>query len=268
MSAAHVREVNYLSPSSLKLLEERPVEFYRRRLGPAEHAPKQEQTNYFDGGIAFDAVVKRGLAAELDLKCPSLAYMLDKVDERGRERGTWLHNEYALSGAYVQLLAEQPVMLDVTLEDFLPETRVPVKVKLDAVTKYCGQFTVHDWKTAGWNSPASPTKGYSCIWEGGKVGAGHDKQGQYLETLSTEWADQLGAYALMGGHNEGDAVVSVDEVVMRGDRVRVAQFRAKISEAYLFKIRARYVDAWRRIREQRVLPTEVAALSQEELALL
>jgi len=276
----YVRAINYLSPSSFMQLEQRPVEFYLRRLGPQSLAPPPEQQSFPAAvGIVFDALVKRALADRCGIKCPSLAYLLREVTaerERALELGRVLLAGYESSGAMAALMDEGPGMLDIALEDFVPGTEVPMRVKLDALTSYpvTGTVTVHDWKVAGANRPGSrsPTPGYLRLWDTDSANSRkgpHPRHVEPLEALNEDWATQVAIYGWIVGKPIGDTVASIDEILVgENGRVRTAQFRATVTAGFQVALRERIVEAWRKIREERVVPPEFAEHGAELLGVL
>jgi hypothetical protein len=268
----YVRTVNYLSASSLMQLESNPVDFYLRRLGPSDFMPPREEQGFpAAAGISFDAFVKRRIAELRGIKAPSLEFMLQDVRcerERAIELGKTLLAGYEACGALEALLGEGVGMLAIHLEDFAPGTTVPLQAKLDAITLAGGEACVHDWKvkSAGRPGEMSPTPGYKRLLASGGVGGrrlthanGHPRAAEPLEVLNPEWATQLALYGWLAGKPLEPVLASIDEVVVEtGGDVRVAQFRAVISKDFQVALRARLVDAWQRIKEERVVPPEIA----------
>lgn len=264
MTLPHVRTVQYLSPSALKLLEEKPAEFYFRRLGPPELAPPREEQNYPAAvGIAFDAMVKARVAKEKLIRCPSLEFMLNEVKtdrEDVLKHAEQLLAGYERSGALRRLLEERPMAVAVDGEDFAPGTKVPVRTRIDCVIDFRGMCRILDWKVRGSNNPGSmsPTPGYMCIWDTDQPGiplGAHPKHVLPLEELNRDWATQIVIYGWAQGYPlTNDLVGCIDEVVAwHGDRVRVASFRHNISLAFQQGVKQRLEDAWRRIESREVL---------------
>lgn len=264
MTLPYVRTVQYLSPSSLRQLETNPAEFYFRRLGPQEFAPKPEEQSYPAAvGIAFDAIVKFEVAKQRAIRCPSLDYMLNDIKKDKDEvvkHAQQLFDGYKRSGAFARLLEEKPVGVAVDGEDFAPGTRVPVRTRIDCIVDYGGRQRILDWKVKGSNNPgsASPTQGYLRTWDTDQPGIptpAHSKSGLPLEELNPEWATQLVMYGWAQGYPiTADLVGCIDEVVAwHGDRVRVANFRHPISVAFQQNVKTRLEDAWNKIQSREVL---------------
>jgi hypothetical protein len=264
MSLPYVRSIPYLSPSALQMLEERPAEFYFRRLGPPEFAPPREEQSFPAAvGIAFDAMVKERIARERGFRCPSLDFMLNEVKcerERALAVAKTLMEGYAYSGAMCRLLDEKPQAVAVDGEDFAPGTRVPVRTRIDCIVKPGMVPVIHDWKTAGANRPGtrSPSQGYNRLWDTDQPGVplgAHAKSGLPLEQLDSNWATQVVMYGWAQGYPVSSELTgSIDEVIAwHGARVRVAQFRAPITVEFQLGVKARLEEAWRRIEDRRVI---------------
>jgi len=274
----YVRTVNYLSASALRMLEQNPVEFYFRRLGPPECAPPREQQSFPAAvGTAFDAFVKQAVAKECALACPSQEFMLREVTEQ-RDRaiamGAQLLYGYQKSGAYKRLVEERPSSVTHDFEDFVPGTQVPIRSKIDCMIEHAGRVVPHDWKVTGANRPGqvSPTPGYCRQWDSDQPGlpkAAHEKWQLNFEELDEDWATQLSIYSWAMGTPVTEVYASIDEVIVGADgRVRVAQFRNRISEGFQRKLVARLEDAWRRIKEEKVVPDHIARMSLADAKVL
>lgn len=246
------------------MLEERPAEFYFRRLGPPEcNLPKEPQSFPAAVGIAFDAYVKRRVADVRGLRCPSVDYMLNEVQcqrEAALKLAQGLMAGYERSGALANLLSAEPSSVVADAEDFAPGTRVPIRTRIDCRVK----AGIHDWKTMGANRPGtkSPTQGYAMVWDTGRPGIpdpAHAKHGLPMEQIDSNWATQLTMYGWAEGFPiRPDLVGSIDEVIpWHGDRVRVACFRARISEDFQRNVKVRLEDAWRKIESREVLPRDL-----------
>jgi hypothetical protein len=257
------------------MLETNPIEFYFRRLGPLEFAPPKEPQSFpAASGIAFDAYVKNWLASKCKIECPSLQYMLREVSEERDQAillGAKLLEGYEASGALGSLQMEGIKALALTHEDFAPGTNVPIQTRLDAITG----FGVHDWKVKGAGAPGerSPTPGYVRLYDSLKGcrtnPSPHPRAYEAFDTIDPEWATQLTMYSWAIGQPIGESLASVDEVIVGADgRVRVACFRTRITEAFQRQVRDRLIEAWALIREERVLPSEWACMTAEELRVM
>ena len=181
-----MREVRYLSPTSLRLFEEDRTEFYLRYLAD-ERPPRMKQTQPMSIGSAFDARVKsylvENLRGETDTEFDFENLFASQVEEHNRvwarEASRYVFNAYVKSGALADLMIELEQAMheprfEFTIEDRVshrsnPDTAVPFLGKPDVyfVTKDGGQV-IFDWKVNGFcgKSPTSPKKGYIIVRDG------------------------------------------------------------------------------------------------------
>lgn len=293
MSLPYHREVAYLSPSSLRLFENNPVEFYLQRLGPFEtRPPKQPQTVYMAVGSVFDSHVKAQLARDLQLPCPDVGQLLQKtVEVQGEERGhalklgLELYEFYVACGAYKRLLDEgvhavelEPANQWVPFTDHALMGRsvsgVPLMGRPDALIKRNdGVRVILDWKVTSANSP---NKGYvrSFDKDGQIANSNHLASVCPMEQLNPTWADQLATYHWLTrprkalGKSFQRAEVAIDQIVYGGKRWRVAQFRTYVSAQRQNELRHRYQTAWWKIQAGEVLSEGDRNLPPSFLALI
>lgn len=251
----HLREINYMSASALRKLEQDPVAFYWDRLGPPEKKPAREPTEFPAAvGITFDAWIKSWLSGQLSLKCPKMTHMireLNKFERKGEaiRLGATLLNGYISSGAATKLLSEVPIKIADIIEDDIDD--VPVQCKLDLETAAYGP---HDWKVTGANKPGeySPKPGYQYLWDTDKPGLAktHERWQEPMENIDEDWATQIAIYILALGRGTG----SIDQIVVGKDgRVRVAQYRTGPSSEYIQSVRERLARAWEKIQTGKVI---------------
>lgn len=259
MNLPYVRQVDYLSPSSLVSFEVEPVRFYLERCGPIEARPPREPQGFPAAvGVAFDALVKRAVAEATGVECPPLEALLAGVEaepERARALGADLLRAYLECGALAAFVLQGPTRLDVRLTQHVPDSVDPVPILGIVDAAVAGG--VHDWKVTGANRPGevSPTSGYVEFlgFDGTRKGP-HARHGEPLEALNAKWASQLATYGWLLRFS-GPIAASVDEVVVgRG----VARFRATISEDFQEALRGRYRAAWAAIQEERVVEPRLA----------
>jgi hypothetical protein len=254
MIPPHVRTVEYLSPSSLRQIEEAPIEFYFRRLGPPEMVPPLEEQGFPAAvGSAFDAHIKAFVG-----RCPPLTKLLETVTcerERAIKMGKELCDSYVQAGA---LMGAKITAVEIRPEvRMAPGTSVPILGYLDAII---GRRTVLDWKVSGAGAPGtrSPHKGYARLWDTAVpwiAGAPHDLCGIPFEEINAAWATQLTIYGWLLGKPIRRTTAAIDELcVGRDGRLRVAQFRTHITKEFQIAVRDRLVAAWNRIQEERVVP--------------
>ena len=269
MKLPYVRTVEYLSPSSLRMLEEEPVEFYRRRCGPKDDMPDREPQGYPAAvGSAFDAVVKSLIAVDLGLPCPKLKPMLKEKIENDTHRKQAISEGLRLGAAYVACGAMDALKRDgITAiepgECIKKVFGIPVRGDLDAILR---DAVPADWKVIGSGAPGtrSPTQGYARLWTTKKPGLDmgpHKKHGAPLEKYQESWATQLTMYGwLLGWPVKLPMEYAVDEVVVGNmGHVRVAQHRGTISTDFQRSLRARLKAAWKRIVTEKVVPDVIGA---------
>ena len=267
MKLPYVRHVNYLSPSALRQIEEDPVGFYLRRLGPKPETPFEEQfppTFPSSVGLAFDGLVKECLAGLSGVVAvPPLTDTVAKVvvePDRALAMGGRLLAHYGRSAALGNLLLEGPQALEVRVDGAIDG--VPVRAQIDCVLR--GNVPI-DWKVAGANRPGevSPTKGYLRCLDSRKPGEPkvHALAGAPLDQVDEDWATQMCIYSEL----LGSKVVGIEQVLVGADYARFATFRTTISDEFREKVKERLRQAWAAIVEERVVPED---LTVEELEAL
>lgn len=200
-----LRNVPYLSPSSISEFENCPFKFYLKRMSDKPW-PEFRQSMPAAVGSAFDAFVKNGCAARLGLGTDerfSLKTLLSSsVEEHNRDTavpfGKLLYSQYLKQGMMDRLFSAGMATVEVNPEAVLvdSENSIPIKGYPDAIM---ADGTIVDWKVQGATSKsgASPTQGYTYGRRGPSVLAPHKKAGQPLELLNSGWARQLTIYSWM-----------------------------------------------------------------------
>jgi len=250
-----MREVRYLSPTSLKTFYEDRTEFYLRYLAE-ERPPKIPQNQPMSIGAAFDARVKshlvKNLRGDVDPSFEFQTLFENQVEPQNRDwagpASEYVFNAYVKSGALADLMIEleQAVhepRFEFTIEDRVSHANfdmaVPFLGKPDVyfVTKEGGQC-IYDWKVNGFcgKRPTSPSKGYVMVrdgYSGAKESRGNGKAhkdaqivvvdglgvniAHYLEDISTDWARQLAIYGWVLGEEIGSKfIVGIDQIVSKG----------------------------------------------------
>lgn len=250
-----MREVRYLSPTSLRTFEEDRTEFYLRYLAE-ERPPRIPQNQPMSIGAAFDARVKshlvRNLRGDMDPEFEFDTIFEKQVEEQNRDwarrASKYVFNAYVKSGALADLMIEleQAVhepRFEFTIEDRVSHANfdmaVPFLGKPDVyfVTKDGGQV-IYDWKVNGFcgKSPTSPKKGYLMVrdgYEGAKASRGNGKAhkdsqpmvvngltiniAHNLEDIDIDWATQLAIYGWVLGEEIGSKfIVGIDQIVSKG----------------------------------------------------
>lgn len=272
-----MREMKYLSPTSIDLFYKDRTEFYLRYM--AEHRPPRiPQTMPMSIGAAFDAYVKSYMVAGLigDVE----RFRFDTIFETqvepqnrdwGREHGKFVFDEYVKSGALADLMIElegavQQPRFEYTIEGRVAhETQaggVPLLGKPDVyyVNRH-DAHVIHDWKVNGYcsKSATSPKKGYTKVRPGNKkhkdaqllvmqgveINAAH-----YLEQIEESWAKQLAIYGWVLGEPIGSKFLTGIEQIVGNKEIglRVATFRTRISESFQLDWYARVHFVWSTIK--------------------
>lgn len=262
----YVRRVNYLSPSSLRQIEEDPVGFYLNRLGPKLEKPIAEAyppSFPSSVGLAFDGFVKEAISGLSGIISPPLIETLNKVvvePDRAMAMGGRLLANYAKSAALGTLLLEGPTALELRVDGSIDG--VPVRAQIDCVLR--GNIPL-DWKVASANRPGetSPAKGYLRCYDSRDPGnpKQHEKFPLGIEGINEDWATQLTIYSEL----LGSKTVAIDQVLVGDVWARFAQFRTTVGDEFREKVKARLRDAWAKIVEERVVPE---GLDVEELKAL
>jgi len=242
-----MREIKYLSPTSVKQFYSNRDEFYLQRLAN-NRPPRMPQTQPMSIGSAFDAYVKSYLHEKLfGRKDPEfdLKNLLEQqVSEPHRvwatEHGQYVFNKYKECGALADLMIELELAtheprFEFTVEDRVPHESVvggiPLLGKPDIymITKN-GDHVIYDWKVNGYcgKRMTSPKKGYiKCrdtwpadVYKNSRNNGDPHKDAQLLsiggiminaamhfEHVDTDWANQLSTYAWVLGEEIGSPFI-------------------------------------------------------------
>lgn len=287
--------VEFLSPSALAQFEEDPVDFYLRRMSSVP-APKIPQTLAMAAGSAFDALVKAALAKQIPDHRPIEASVLlvNQVEPQHRDEATKiglkLMSAYKRLGCLKALLEEGILECDPQCDNIeVPDTHrellgrrvagIPIKGHPDARGATKDEVPIPwilDWKVTGAEgNSGSVHPGWKRLYDTNDAMAyrlhPHPRHEEPLDTLNLRWASQLATYRWLlqtgTARCEGfkDARVAIDQIVVTEGRVRVAQIRTVVTGEFQVQLRQRYVTAWEKIRENKVLPEELASMDPETL---
>lgn len=256
----------YLSPTSLRLLETNPNDYYLRYiLG----VPRSPQTKAMAIGSAFDARVKARLTVDVlgqpDIFEELFATQVEpSLQDWCREHSAKILEEYVSCGAYVELLNELENAEDVRFE-FDAETlvryddgfAVPIFGKPDFYAHLrSGANLIYDWKVNGYCSKASPHPDYVRLYEVSGQTRGysaavlmfHGIPYSPTSTLKPEWEDQLLFYIMSAAapqYAEHPWLAGIEQLVFSSPtRMRVAQHRLIISQTKFDQLRIRLRRAW------------------------
>lgn len=197
-----MRELKYLSPTSVTQFFKEPKEFYLQRLAPVR-PPKFQQTKPMAVGSSFDAYVKnylyekfigKSIGTEYDLSM-LLATQVDAVHKHDPARPDggdrqWLYDagafclaSYRRSGALASLMQDLSVGYNIKFESTVqriiqgvpllgkPDLKMHVGDRVrsykDMINADWGIYIL-DWKVNGYcsNSPKSPAKYYLKCMDG------------------------------------------------------------------------------------------------------
>lgn len=282
----------YISVSQLRLFEEDRVEWWKRYVGGGSSF---RQTLPMGVGTCFDWLVKRSLCEDMDVQdhgpsaegaWPQLRVgdtlvgrsvdleetVADEAWRLGHDVLAW----YKACGAYAGLVeryAGCKVWLDqdVTCEWSVgdgPVIRVRGKSDLTAIGDGPDgpQIRIGDWKVKGSASGASPSKGWSLLWEAkgivkgtfpGPPSAGAQSVVRESDgSLPAVYADQISMYGVTEEESLGGRFVGgeIYECVCRKTGVRVAEYRGMGTDRDA--LYCRLVAMWEQVQSGSVLTDE------------
>lgn len=231
-----MREVKYLSPTSIQVWERDRREFYLQYLAD-NRPPRMPQNKAMAIGAAFDAYIKAYLTSALFGKESKdtfdLTNLFEAQVEKHNRTWAWEHGKYAFetyksSGALADLMLELQGSTDTPRFEMTIENRVahslvaggvPFLGKPDIYYTKRGsqQKIIHDWKVNGYMSAktTSPKKGYVELYDAGVRRGFHAKAmpmmvdglyvnvGSPLESVDLGWATQTAIYAWILGEGVG-----------------------------------------------------------------
>lgn len=248
-----MRQLMYLSPTSISLFYENITEFYLNYLAD-NRPPKLAQTQPMSVGSAFDAYAKSYLHQAIFGKGFDTKYSIDSIFEAqvephnrdwARKAGAYAFSEYKHCGALADLLLE--LQNSVISPRFEFEVKgivngeregvertiqsVPLLGKPDVFwMNKTGVHVIFDWKVNGFCSKygASPMQGYVRLREGTQNRGAHKNaivktyKGMLintfgmLEDFDETWARQLSIYAWLCGVDVGtEYIVAVDQLACK-----------------------------------------------------
>jgi len=243
-----VREIKYLSPTSIALFFSNITEFYLNYLAE-NRPPRIPQTRPMSVGSAFDAHCKSFLHERLFGKGHDSRFALDAIFEAqvesqnrdwAREAGAHAFECYRQSGALADLMLELqgavgPPRFELEVRGVIEGVREGSTFESAGVmflgkpdvrfVSRGGAHVVFDWKVNGYCSQASPMQGYVRLRERQPAGqyrhsSAHrnaqvmSHQGvminvaSYLEHFDPDWARQLSIYAWLCGEEVGGNFVA------------------------------------------------------------
>lgn len=285
-----MREVKYLSPTSIMTWQQDPERFYLQYCAD-NRPPREPQNQAMAIGAAFDAYVKSYLTRELCAKPFIFGEIFEnQVEPHNRtwaaKHGAWAFECYKRSGALADLLlelqgADDEPKFEMSIENRVAHQRemfVPLLGKPDIwYSSKSGKQVVHDWKVNGYCSPktTSPKKGYIELYDAGEKRGFHKdimprlQNGLYvnrsygLEVVDRGWATQTSIYSWILGSEIGDEnLVGIHQLCCKNggeDRfpvIRVAAHRAIISADFQKSLWSEIQELWNRIESGALLDPE------------
>jgi len=290
-----MRDIAYLSPTSIKLFEKSPEEFYERYLAD-ERPPRPPQTPAMAVGSAFDAYIKHYLSRELLGSAGSFdlrGLFEDQVEEQNRDEvwpiGDVLLKKYVALGAaadlMVMLAAGTNVRFEFSLQSSLTldDCSCTLLGKPDLFFEYNGVQIILDWKVNGYMSKRrpSPCKGYintlgdfrsrrhkdviTRELHGVLVNMVHP-----LEQANLDWGRQLAIYGwLLGAPIGGEFIVAIDQLVCGAGVIHgVAQHRTTIGSQFQLELWSSACALWRRCKSGHFYPSLSLEDSQSRCRLM
>ena len=279
-----MRQPTYLSHSSLALWAKDKEEFYIKHLAETRAPRIAQEVYMSVGGsfdaYAKSALHERLFGKGTDPQFEFQTIFENQVEPHNRDfaldAGKYIFNCYVLTGAFDELLAllqksKEPPRFEFEVRGEIKG--VPVIGKPDCRFIHgCGVHVILDWKVKGFCSKygASPSKNYRLCRDGygspHKPSRSHNKAHEcyepydhhgfeinkfYLESGNDEYADQLCLYGWLLGEQIGDeeVVCCIDEIVGKympegKPLLRVAQHRARVSNAHQMTVLTRMTDCW------------------------
>lgn len=281
-----MREVKYLSPTSLRKYETSPKEFYLTYL--ADNPIRSPQTAAMAAGSAFDAFVKAAFYQDTFGRTDP-EYELDFLYEQevephnrdsAREVGRYLFEAYKLSGFYAELLklldeSDRPPRFE--RERIKEVNGVPIKGRPDCVFHLkSGAQVVLDWKVNGYysNYQTSPFKYFKMgrhahpkdkyklsgkchpeyvgtEWHGVEIFAGP------FESIYDVWADQLITYSWLLSERCDEVCFCIHQLAAKPSDsqfpfIRVFEYWGRASNEYCEALMVRYQTVWDALKSGRI----------------
>jgi hypothetical protein len=279
-----------LSYSSMSLCEKQPEEFFLKYLSN-HRPPRLPQVPAMAVGSAFDAYTKSMLAYALFGRAMPSQFEFGTIFESQVEpqcrdfalkAGKVVFKAYKFCGAYDDLLqllqkSVEPPRFEFTVEGLIgaapflgkPDCRFVLDLGEGRIP------CIWDFKVKGYCSKygASPSKGYSTCLDGFASTKPSRSQGKehgsflamqdrgltinagYMETCSTDYADQLTLYGWLLGEKPGDesVILGIEELVAKfmGEgnvpTMRYARHRGRVKGEYQQKLFDRVQTVWTQV---------------------
>lgn len=277
-----MREIKYLSPSSLAKFYDNRIEFYTRYLCDVK-SERRPQEGYMGVGSGFDAFVKHniyrdifGAEAVKNSEFDFDTIFTKQVEEHNRQESLMLASD--IWGQYVESGAYDRLRSDIAASPYAPEMEFRISGTVGGVPmlglpdlRYVTSDGVHvicDFKVNGSTSKtgSSPFVGYAmCLdtYNSRTHGKSHRKfspmkvgsltiNATPLEQICDYWADQLSTYAWLLGEEVGSEqfVIRMEQICMRPVKARdlprgkFATHLNRVSSGHQTWLLKRYQEAW------------------------
>lgn len=271
-----MRQVEYLSPSSIATYYQDPQAYYLKYL--ADYPPPREpQTAAMAVGSSFDAYTKsylhNKLFGNIDPRFEFQTIFEAQVEPQCRDKalidGKKCFDKYTETGALNDLMillskASSTPRFEFDLHGAVEGYREGVTTNVGAVillgkpdahfVTEAGVDVILDWKVNGFYSSASPAPGYINLRPDNTrhkdVFAQWHKDVQVnmaksLDLVKEDWAAQLSIYAWLLGMPMGSQfVVAIDQLACRNGNIRIAEHRAFVSDKFQFDVFRKAQHLW------------------------
>ena len=298
-----MREIKYLSPTSLMLYQRSP-ELWYLRYACEEQLPRTPQGKPASVGSAFDALIKSRLYKHYYFDVPpdhaysAKTMLAAQVEPHNYEfavkAGIHCLHQYEKCGAAADLMlaSGEPPEFEFKLRQTLTleGMEVPIYGIPDMSYRIPHTRVILDWKVMGFcgKSITSPAPGYLICRDGWDLSyrmpsrthrkrhkdiskvekAGLTVSSRPLEEANADWATQLTTYAWLLGC-QGDFIAAVEQLCGYPDDVaefpdlRIATFRNTVSLGFQETLMGSYVQLWVAYKSGHIFLTEARAASDD-----
>ena len=303
-----MREIKYLSPTSLMLYQRSPELWYLRYCCETQ-LPRTPQGRPASVGSAFDALIKSRLYRHYYFEVPTdhpysaKTLLAAQVEAQNYEWavGAGIHclHQYERCGAAADLLlaSREPPEFEFKLRQTITfdGLDVPIYGIPDMSYQVDGVRVILDWKVMGFcsKSVTSPAPGYLTARDGWDLNyrqpsrthrtrhkdvttrqvAGLTVSSRPLEEANAEWATQLTTYAWLLGCQD-HFIAAVEQLCGYPDKVsefpdlRIASFRNTVSSGFQDTLMGQYTQLWLAYKSGHIFLTEPRAASDDHCRFL
>jgi len=254
----------YLSPSALMTAEGLPNTFYMTRLCESQYrVPREEQSLAAGVGSAFDYLVKMWLAENGSDACRKKLELVKglkgqvecgkKSEDLSEYKEAWEAGKKTLEAYMLSCLPYNKKGFT-GLEKNIRKTieGVPMYGMMDAEFK----GAPFDWKVSGYTSKTgvSPKPRYFRLWDGLSIKGAHKKYVDDIpfNEIDEKWAIQVCTYGWLNGVKVGTEFDAYIDMLCWGkgqSRVRIAQYKGKITADFQEKVIYKYKRLWKSLQD-------------------